>query len=62
MKYAEPKPKVTYRQIDGDDGYCYAVFVNGRQTTYASLTRREAMHEKEKIIKAWETRVGFVPK
>lgn len=27
---AAKKPKVTYRQEDGDDGYCYVVRVDGR--------------------------------
>lgn len=52
------KPKVTYRQEDGDDGYCYCVRVNGRAVTYASLTRSEAMAEKARILSDWEKRNG----
>lgn len=49
-------PKVTYRQEDGDDGYCYCVRVDGRAVTYASLTRREAMYEKERILAEWHVK------
>jgi hypothetical protein len=48
-----PRPKVTYRQEDGDDGYCYCVRVNGRAVTHASLTRHEAMMEKARILGEW---------
>jgi|KBSMisStandDraft_5_1062788.scaffolds.fasta_scaffold459561_4 hypothetical protein len=47
------KPKVTYRQEEGDDGYCYCVRVDGRAVTYPSLTRSEAMYEKARILAAW---------
>lgn len=38
--------RVTYRQEDGDDGYCYCVRVDGKPVTYASLTLSEARFEK----------------
>jgi len=44
---------VTYRQEEGDDGYCYCVRVDGRAVTYPSLTRSEAMYEKARILAAW---------
>lgn len=53
-RISKPKPpRVTYRQEDGDDGYCYCVRVDGRAVTYASLTRWEAMHEKKRILADW---------
>ncbi len=36
-----PKPKVTYRQEGGDDGYCYVVRVDGRAVD-SGLTRNTA--------------------
>jgi hypothetical protein len=48
------KPKVTYRQEGGDDGYCYCVRVDGRAVSYADLTRRSAMSLKAKILREWE--------
>lgn len=48
------KPRVTYRQEDGDDGYCYCVRVDGRAVSYASLTRREAMAMKAEILAKYE--------
>lgn len=41
--------RVTYRQEDGDDGYCYCVRLDGRAVSYASLTLREAVHMKNRI-------------
>lgn len=54
----KPRPKVTYRQEDGDDGYCYCVRVNGQAVTYASLTLSEAKAEKARILSDWEKRNG----
>ena len=41
--------RVTYRQEDGDDGYCYCVRLDGKAVTFASLTRSEAMHYKSRL-------------
>jgi len=49
-----PKPKKKYkyttaRQVGGDDGYCWAVFVNGRERVNG-LTRSEVSYYRDK----WE--------
>ncbi len=41
--------RVTYRQEEGDDGYCYCVRLDGVAKTYPSLTRTEAIHMKNRI-------------
>lgn len=41
--------RVTYRQENGDDGYCYCVRLDGKAMTYESLTLREAQVEKARI-------------
>ena len=41
--------RVTYRQENGDDGYCYCVRLDGRALTYDSLTRTEAQHFKARV-------------
>lgn len=52
----KPKPpKVTYRQEDGDDGYCYCIRVDGR-ALYNGLTRRETMAEKERVLSEWRAK------
>lgn len=43
------KLKITYRQEDGDDGYCYVLRIDGRMHLNG-LTRREAIAEKEHIL------------
>jgi hypothetical protein len=59
MRTAKPKPpKITYRQEDGDDGYCYCVRVDGRAVTYASLTRNEAMHHKNRLLGERQAKQG----
>jgi hypothetical protein len=45
-KYAIPAP----RQVGGDDGFCYVVYVNGREKLNG-LTRREASYYREKFEK-----------
>lgn len=47
------KPKVTYRQEDGDDGYCYVLRVDGR-AILNGLTLREARYEKSVVLSGWE--------
>jgi hypothetical protein len=49
VKQPAPKRRVTYRQEDGDDGYCYCVRVDGKAVTHASLTRTEAMHYRDRV-------------
>lgn len=43
----------SYRQVDGDDGYCYAIFDKrtGKQITYASMTRQEAQYQIKQLEK-----------
>ena len=36
------------RQVGGDDGYCWAVFVNGRMKVNG-LTRREVAHYRDRF-------------
>lgn len=50
-----PKPKVTYRQEGGDDGYQYAVRVDGRLYT-TGCTRSEAQYHKQCILRDWEAK------
>jgi hypothetical protein len=50
---ATRKPKVTYRQEDGDDGYSYVVRVNGF-ARMSGLTRSQAMYEKQVVLREWE--------
>ena len=38
----------TARQVGGDDGYCWAVFLNGRQVVNG-LTKREVPHYRDKF-------------
>lgn len=42
--------RVTYKQEGGDDGYSYALRVDGR-VTYNGLTQREAAFRKEQAVK-----------
>ncbi len=57
LKAAEQKyaRRVTFRQVGGDDGYHYAVFVDGRRT-YAGLTRSEAIYYKSLAVKELASR------
>ena len=43
-KYAVPAP----RQVGGDDGYCYVVYVNNR-VIVNGCTRREASYYRDKF-------------
>ena len=44
------------RQVGGDDGYCWAVFVNGRERvnglTRSEVTYYRDLFEKEEILRA----------
>ncbi len=41
--------RIKYRQVGGDDGYHYAIYVDGRMR-YNGLTKREAQYEKNLIL------------
>lgn len=47
--------RIKFKQVGGDDGYCYALFIDGRKTGYTGMTKSEAEFEKrqmaEKIAK-----------
>jgi len=43
------KRRVTYKQEDGDDGYCFCVRKDGVAITYSSLSRREAFYYREEL-------------
>lgn len=45
-KYAIPAP----RQVGGDDGYCYVVYVNGK-VKVNGCTRREAAYYRDQFEK-----------
>jgi hypothetical protein len=45
------KRRVTMRQIDGDDGYCWAVMVDGR-VKWDGMQRREATWRRDSEIAA----------
>lgn len=49
----EQKPKITAKQEGGDDGYQYAVRINGR-LYINGLTRREVPYYKKQARKHWE--------
>ncbi len=42
------KRRVTYKQEDGDDGYCYVVRVDGR-AVYDGLTRHMAGYYRDQL-------------
>lgn len=44
----------TARQVGGDDGYCWAVFVNGKERVNG-LTRREVAYYRDKFEKEEES-------
>lgn len=50
------KPKVTCKQIDGDDGYCWCVLIDGR-VKWNGMQRGEAQwrarQERQAIDKAF---------
>lgn len=49
----------TARQVGGDDGYCWAVFVNGRERVNG-LTRREVTYYRERFEREEEARLAAV--
>lgn len=47
------KPKITAKQVGGDDGYQYAVFINGRMFVNG-LTRREVPYYKQRALESFQ--------
>lgn len=45
----------TARQVDGDDGYCWAVFVRGKMRVNG-LTRREVTYYRERFEREEEAK------
>lgn len=45
-------PKITAKQENGDDGFCYVVRVDGREFVNG-LTRSEVDYSKRQALKAW---------
>lgn len=52
-------PKVTMKQEGGNDGYCYAIRVDGRLVVNG-LCRREALHYKKLYTKKAEREIGII--
>lgn len=50
-------PKITAKQEGGDDGYQYAVRING-VLFVNGLTRREVPYYKEQALKHWKEKHG----
>lgn len=46
------KPKITAKQEDGDDGYCYVIRVNGHKYI-EGLTRHEVPYYKKKALEMY---------
>lgn len=62
MRIPKPrKPKATYRQIGGDDGYQYCVLIDGR-VKWNGMTRDEARWRAQKeqaaIDEKWPNRTA----
>jgi len=47
------KPRITAKQEGGDDGYCYAVRIDGKLYVNG-LTRREVPYYKERALEKWK--------
>lgn len=54
MKSKKQKlPKITCKQEDGDDGYCYVVRIDGKEFV-AGLTRSEIAYYKKEALEYWQ--------
>ena len=53
MSTPKKLPKITAKQEGGDDGYCYAVRINGVEFVNG-LTRSEVPYWKAKALAAWK--------
>lgn len=51
----EKKPKITAKQENGNDGYCYVIRVNGIKFI-EGLTSRELPYYKAQALKWWQER------
>jgi hypothetical protein len=49
------KPKITAKQENGDDGYCYVVRINGVKFV-EGLTRREVPYYKKLALESWQAK------
>ena len=48
-------PKITAKQVGGNDGYCYVVRINGVEFING-LTRNEVPYYKAAALKKWKGR------